>query len=321
MKLEAKRFTFRWWVGLPWVAGDIYRRLTPPDPAVGTMTYWWHGALPREPVERVFGNASVESLHILNPGRRDQDTSVTLFELSCILMAMRSVDARRVLEIGTFDGNTTLNIAANLPAGGEVTTIDLPIEAPSELALALEKPRERNITDRSILGEQFRGRQCPGRIRQVLGDSAKLDFAALGKGFDLAFIDGCHAYNYVKSDTEKVLSVMRPGGVILWHDYAMMESVSRAVDEFGGRFASLCALEGTRIAVGIVKPDYEKAAPFSRRLASVSDDFALPALQDAGSGWSKTSSPEWLNGSKSLPATGERDPEFRPRSVHRSAGT
>ena len=127
------------------------------------------------------------------------------------------------------------------------------MEAPPELALELELPHERNITDRSILGEQFKNHKCPANIRQILGDFAKLDFPALGKGFDLAFIDGCHAYNYVKSDTQKVLSVMRPGGVVLWHDYAMMESVSRAVDEFQGAFASLYALEGTRIAVGVVR--------------------------------------------------------------------
>jgi predicted O-methyltransferase YrrM len=255
MKMEAKRFTFRWWTMLPWVARDVYRRLTPLDPAVETMSYWWHGSLPRQPVEQVFGNASAESFKILNPGRRDHETSVTLFELSCILMAMRSVGAKRVLEIGTFDGNTTLNIASNLPEGGEITTIDLPVEAPAELALAVDEPRHRNITDRSILGEQFRDHNGPANIRQVLGDSAELDFPALGKGFDLAFIDGCHAYNYVKSDTENVMSVMRPGGVILWHDYAMMESVSRAVDEFQGAFASLCAIEGTRIAVGVVRPN------------------------------------------------------------------
>jgi predicted O-methyltransferase YrrM len=263
MKVEARRFTLRWWTRLPWVLGDVYRRLTPPDPSVRTMTYWWYGGLPRRPAEQVFGNASNDGFQILNPGRRDHHTSVTLFELSCILMAVRSVKARRVLEIGTFDGNTTLNLASNLPPGGEVTTIDLPLEAPPELELAIERPHERNITDRSVLGEQFKGRQCPATIRQVLGDSAKLDFAALGKGFDLAFIDGCHAYNYVKSDTENVLSVMRPGGIILWHDYAMMESVSRAVDEFRDRFASLCAIEGTRIAVGVVRQSEENVASLS----------------------------------------------------------
>ncbi len=174
MKVEAKRFTLRWWTRLPWIVGDVYRRLTPPDPAVETMSYWWHGSLPRQPVEQVFGNASNDGFQILNPGRRDHNTSVTLFELSCILMAVRSVKARRVLEIGTFDGNTTLNLASNLPPGGEVTTIDLPIEAPPEFELELEQPRERNITDRSVLGEQFKGRQCPAnypsgprRLRQA----------------------------------------------------------------------------------------------------------------------------------------------------------
>ena len=36
---------------------------------------------------------------------------------------------------------------------------------------------------------------------------------------NLAFIDGSQSYEYVKNDTEKVLPLMAPGGVVLWHDY------------------------------------------------------------------------------------------------------
>ena len=35
-------------------------------------------------------------------------------------------DAKRVLEVGTFNENAALNLAANLPEGGEVVTLDLP---------------------------------------------------------------------------------------------------------------------------------------------------------------------------------------------------
>ena len=53
--------------------------------------------------------------------------------------------------------------------------------------------------------------------------------------------------------TEKALAVVKKGGIILWHDYAEMDSVSRAVDEYRGRIGDLCALAQTRIAVGFVK--------------------------------------------------------------------
>jgi len=39
------------------------------------------------------------------------------------------------------------------------------------------------------------------------------------KQCDLNFIDGSHAYSYVKNDTEKALRMLKNGGLILWHDY------------------------------------------------------------------------------------------------------
>ncbi len=252
MTISARRFTPLWWLTLPWTAKDIYHRLTPPDPAMHAASYWWHGGLPRTPIEKLARRAAGAQLMILNPGARDPGTSVTLLELNCILMLMTSVAARKVIEIGTFDGNTTLNMAANLPVDGSVVTIDLPMDN-EEYALHIDAEIERNITDRARVGAQFLNNFEGHKIKQVLGDFAILDFSTLGGPFDFAFIDGCHAYAYVKSDTEKILPVMRPGGIVVWHDYAMMESVSRAVDEFRGQFASLCAVQLTRLAVGVVK--------------------------------------------------------------------
>lgn len=35
---------------------------------------------------------------------------------------------------------------------------------------------------------------------------------------DFVFVDGFHCYEYVKNDTEKGLEMLRPGGIIAWHD-------------------------------------------------------------------------------------------------------
>jgi predicted O-methyltransferase YrrM len=193
-------------------------------------------------------------LLIQNPTDRLPGTSVTLFEVNCILLALASIPARRALEIGTFDGNTSLNLAVNLPDDGSVITIDLPVSEVPEYAIGIAEPSLRNVTERSIVGAQFRNHPAGKKIHQIFCDTGTLDFRSLGGSFDLAFIDGCHAYEYVVSDTRKVLEVMAPGGIVIWHDYAMMASVSRAVDEMQdtGVFNDIFAIEGTRLAVGVV---------------------------------------------------------------------
>ncbi len=249
-----KRFSFKWWLALPFSIGDIWRRLTPKDQHVHYMCYWWHGVLERRPFQSVFTKSGDANVQLINAGRRDPSTSTTLFELNCILMAVREVDARKVLEIGTFDGNTTVNIAANLPDDGEVVTVDLPIdETPGDYAIKIDDSSKRNVTNRQIVGAQFKHHPFGNRVRQVFGDTGKLDWTKFGGPFDVVFIDGCHAYEYVKSDTENALKVVHPGSIILWHDYAELDSVSRAVDEYRGRFDRLCAVASTRLAVGFVK--------------------------------------------------------------------
>lgn len=250
---DIKRFTPKWWLTLPLTAQDIYKRLTPRDHSVEQMSYWFFGGLERHPAEHVLTKSDDARVEMANVGNREPGTSTTIFELSCILMGLYEVDAKKVIEIGTFNGNTTLNLALNLPDDGKVVTIDLPTEGDTSYALDISTTDHRNVTDRSGVGRQFRGHEAAKKIEQVLGDSATLDFSALDGPFDFAFIDGCHDYNYVKSDTDNVLRVMRKGGLVMWHDYAEMESVSAAVDEYRHRFDRMCAIEGTRIAMGFVR--------------------------------------------------------------------
>ncbi len=248
-----KRYSLKWWLALPFSYRDIKKRLSPRDSMVHAQSYWFYGDLPRLHPQEVFPKAAHADYSVLNSGRRDPTTSTTLYELNCILMGLSHIGARKIVEVGTFDGNTTLNMAANVGEGGEVVTLDLPLEDQEpDLELKIDASL-RNVTNRQIVGEQYLERPEKERITQVFGDSGKLDWSTLGGPFDMAFIDGCHAYEYVKSDTENALSVLRPGGLVMWHDYAEMEDVSRAVDEFRNRFDNICALQGTRLAIGFVK--------------------------------------------------------------------
>ena len=49
-----------------------------------------------------------------------------MLEVMVIAALAREAAPANAFEIGTFDGRTTLNIAANLRAGGKVWTLDLP---------------------------------------------------------------------------------------------------------------------------------------------------------------------------------------------------
>jgi predicted O-methyltransferase YrrM len=185
---------------------------------------------------------------LVNIYKRTLGTSIDAGELMILCAIERFIGANNVLEIGTYDGNTALNLAANLSGGGCVTTIDLPADWDGRFVYEVP-PSLQNVTDRKAIGIQYRQTAYEPRIRQVLGDSAGIDWKILNPPFDLIFIDGCHYYEYVKKDTENALRNLRRGGVIVWHDYGEFKDVSRAVDETAKQI-TVHSIRGTRLAIG-----------------------------------------------------------------------
>ena len=159
--------------------------------------------------------------------RRSNATPMELYCISCIAMLLRP---QRIFEIGTFDGATTLRLARCCPKA-EVFTLDLdPTSATEEQSLAIASEVE-NVRS-GCVGSQFAGQPEASRIRQLLGDSTRFDYSPYAGTCDLVFVDACHDYEFVKSDSRAALKLLRPGGVILWHDYIPgWPGVVRAVDE------------------------------------------------------------------------------------------
>lgn len=209
---------------------------------------WGDGKIAREPVAAVLGDAVSADVSIVRALDREPDISVDLFELGCLCAIVRDRKPKRLVEIGTWDGNTTVNLAANAPPDAIVTTIDLPPDwSGGEMALEI-KPMQENVTDRARVAIQYKGSPYESRIRQVWGDSAKVDYSKLDGPFDFAFIDGCHDYAYVKKDTDNVLAHLAPKGIVAWHDYGSSKDVSRAVDEYAESLP-IRVIEGTRLAI------------------------------------------------------------------------
>lgn len=142
--------------------------------------------------------------------------SWNLGELEQIVLwrVIRSLEARRVFEIGTFDGATTRLLASALPDdAGQVFTLDLP---PSEFDATQNAPDFES----SMVGCQFRGAPEAARITQLLHDSARLDFSEWRDSIDVVLVDGAHDYDHGFSDSRAALEIVRPGGMIFWDDFS-----------------------------------------------------------------------------------------------------
>ena len=138
-------------------------------------------------------------------------------ELIAIASIVHHKKPLHILEIGTCDGATTLNMAINCEEAA-IFTIDLPLG----YAETLLPESDLDLINRRLVGKSFISQPAAKRITQIYCDSARYDFAEIGVFFDLIFIDGSHTYEYVKNDTEKTLPLLAPGAVMLWHDCCAM---------------------------------------------------------------------------------------------------
>ena len=179
------------------------------------------------------------------------DGNVTDRELLTIARLVAATNAKSLFEFGTFDGRTTLNLAMNAGADAKVWTLDLPASAAESTSAPLH-PHETQYAMKDASGVRYRGTVAESRITQLYGDSGTFDFTAFAKSIDLAFVDGSHAYSYVINDSLHAIEMVRPGGTILWHDYARWDDVTRALDDLKrvrAEFAGLRWIEGTTLAV------------------------------------------------------------------------
>jgi predicted O-methyltransferase YrrM len=162
------------------------------------------------------------------------DGNVRVSELAMLALAAADVPpGSEIVEIGTFDGRTALNLAINARPGVSIATLDLPADQASALAI---EDSERRYVDKPAPGARLRSCGAPwrayaGRVAQLRGDSATFDWSPhLGRA-GLVFVDGSHAYDYVRKDSDTAMRLVRPGGVVLWHDYGIWPGVNQALEE------------------------------------------------------------------------------------------
>lgn len=124
-----------------------------------------------------------------------------------ILAALRHLQARqpeRILEIGAAGGGTSFLLSRVAASSSVVVSVDLELGVALELAMrAWARPKQRTLGLR-------RDSHSTETAREVA--------AMMGAPLDVLFIDGDHSYQGVKADFLLYSPMVRPGGVIAFHD-------------------------------------------------------------------------------------------------------
>lgn len=169
----------------------------------------------------------------LTPYNLSWEEIVTISQLVSIF------SPKSLFEFGTFNGLTTLLLAMNSSDDAVVNTIDI---VNGEFDFGVDTPFFKKIS----VGEYFLGMPEARKVKQLTGDTTKFDFSEYDEKMDFIFVDGGHAYDIVMNDSEKAFKMIRPGGMIVWHDHLVIGDVTKAMIELN-KDRKMVHLKGTSL--------------------------------------------------------------------------
>ncbi len=174
-------------------------------------------------------------------------------DLLYVAAIAKLVGAANIFEFGTYIGRTTYGLSL-ASTNARVTTLNLPPEEDPRIA--------------ESLGRLYKGTEREGQISQLLGDSKTFDPTPYTGSMDFVFVDADHGYESVKNDSEKALVMLRPGGLVVWHDFSVRSpGVIRYLSELS-RERSLFRLKHTCLVVyldGVDASAFQPAVRMSAR--------------------------------------------------------
>ncbi len=196
--------------------------------------------IPEVPFKEIVSNIEIEPIE-----KKGDDGNITLAELKTISAIVRQNQPNKVFEIGTFNGRTTINLAHFSPQNSTVFTLDLPKQDLGHTKFTIEDG-DKAYVDKETIGDRYKNNA--DKIIQLYGDSATFDFKPYYGTIDFMFVDGAHSAPYVINDTEVAFKLIRPGGIILWHDYGIWRGVTKVLNNYfkkDARCKELKHIEGT----------------------------------------------------------------------------
>jgi predicted O-methyltransferase YrrM len=131
-------------------------------------------------------------------------------ELEIIIALVRSIDPKIMVEIGLAAGRTAKAILRELPDLERYIGVDTDPGYRTKLSSQWTE-RGANPGHLALADSRFDRWLLPRGSLDLIAD----DFPEI----DAMFIDGDHSSEAVRHDSNLARSVVRPGGIILWHDY------------------------------------------------------------------------------------------------------
>lgn len=171
--------------------------------------------LPRVGVEDLLPEGPTDE-HIRLAVVPKTNASISLLEALALALLLRKARAENVFEFGTYKGVSITQLALNVPAQGRIYTLDLPDES-GESLYPIPSPKDAVLVRESVKGSLVPP-DLRERIQFLREDSARFDETPLRGTIDFVFVDGAHNLEYVRNDSEKGWRMLRPGGIIAWHD-------------------------------------------------------------------------------------------------------
>lgn len=162
-------------------------------------------------------------------------------ELEVLVALVRSVAPKAVLEIGCNDGRTALAVLRNVDGVETYQGVDVP------LGYVTAKPVQR----REVPANPGHMAADDSRFELVLRPRGSLDLTAADlKPCDAVFIDGDHGAEAVRHDTALSAELVRPGGIVIWHDYHDLCTVDvrDVLDTYFRYGRNIVHVEGTWLA-------------------------------------------------------------------------
>lgn len=169
-------------------------------------------------------------------------------ELEALVALVRSVHPRCMVEIGTNTGRTARALLDNVPSLQRYIGID--VLPGYEFGCAVQSKEVPLDPGHYANGDP--------RFELLLPPRGSFDLAPADLGScDVVFIDGDHSRRAVVHDTQLARQVLRPGGLIIWHDYHDLGTVDvrEVLHEELQQGSSIAHIEGTWIAFQLQTPN------------------------------------------------------------------
>jgi len=173
------------------------------------LPWMWSGlpwrkdlSVPQVPVQQLFPEIDfTHSPQLIHPFPRGLSTQP--HELMILAHVVNFLKPERVIEFGTAEGRTTLNLALHLPPTGEVVTLDFP-----------------PIPGKNEVGFFYWDQPLRSKIKQIFQGVGSWESTPYHASAAVVFCDACDLPDGLEAETAQAFKVVKPGGVIFRHDYS-----------------------------------------------------------------------------------------------------